>query len=302
MNRRSAIGILSAIPAISFFKDAEAAVVKKKIRIVHITDTHIQPENSAPQHTRRCLEQIASLKDKPDMILHTGDVIMDALFADKDRTAQQWKIWKDVSKDLKIPVKYAIGNHDIWSLKKTGTAPLYGKQWAVDEMTIPNRYYSFKKDGWHFIVLDSNLPSENDTNYTAGIDEEQFEWLSGELKKISATTPIVIASHIPIMSASIISLSACENNVWTVKASLMHSDAHRLHKLFTQHPNVKLCISGHLHLLDTVVYDGLTYMGTGAICGYWWKENTFHQTKAGYSIIDLFPNGTFNRYYEEFKW
>ncbi|RYE19795.1 MAG: metallophosphoesterase, partial [Sphingobacteriales bacterium] len=270
MNRRNALALLSALPAVGLVNIAGAALPKKHLRIVQITDTHIQPEKDAQKNTRACLEKILAMKQKPDMIFHTGDVIMDALFADKDRVATQWKVWNNISSDLGIPIKYCIGNHDVWSLKKIGNAPLYGKQWAVDEMKIPNRYYSFEAGGWYFISLDSNLPINNDTGYSAGLDDEQFEWLSGELKAVPAGKPVMVLSHIPILSAAIVSWAKSENNEWKVGGPLMHTDSHKVQNLLTQYPNIKVCISGHLHLLDTVKYDGITYLGTGAVCGNWW--------------------------------
>ncbi|RYD84733.1 MAG: metallophosphoesterase, partial [Sphingobacteriales bacterium] len=264
MDRRNALALLSALPAVSLVNYAEASVPKKKLRIVHITDTHIQPEKDAPKHTRACLEKIMAMKQKPDVIFHTGDVIMDALNADKERTAAQWKVWHEVSGDINIPIKYAIGNHDVWSLKNKGTAPLYEKKWAVDELKLPNRYYSFDMAGWHFIVLDSTVPVSA-TAYTAHIDAEQFEWLSGELKSVASDKPVMILSHIPILSASIVDWSKSDNDEWKVSGALMHTDSKKLRDLFAQYPNIKTCISGHLHLLDTVKYDNISYLGTGAV-------------------------------------
>ncbi|RYE12764.1 MAG: metallophosphoesterase [Sphingobacteriales bacterium] len=302
MNRRNALGILSALPAVGLIGHADAAPFKKRLRIAHITDTHIYAEKNAAQHTRTCLEKIVAMKQKPDVIFHTGDVIMDALFADKDNVAAQWKLWQQVSGDIKIPIKYSIGNHDVWGLKKTGTAPLYGKQWAVDQMHIPNRYYSFELGGWQFIVLDSNLPVRENTGYSAGIDDEQFEWLNGELKAVPVGKPVMILSHIPIFSACIGDWMKLENNEWKVSGALMHTDSKKLRDLFAQYSQVKIGISGHLHLLDTVKYDGISYLGTGAVCGNWWNDNKLQRTSAGYAVLDLYPDGTFDRYYEDFKW
>ncbi|MEO6150213.1 MAG: metallophosphoesterase [Mucilaginibacter sp.] len=301
MNRRNALALLSALPAVSLVNTAVASVPQKGLRIAHITDTHVQPEKDAQKHTRACLEKILAMKHRPDMIFHTGDVIMDALNADKERVTTQWKIWSEIIKGIDIPIKYAIGNHDVWSLTNKGTAPLYEKQWAVEELKLPNRYYSFTQGGWHFIVLDSTVPVSA-KEYTAHLDDGQFAWLSTELKSIPTGKPVMILSHIPILSASVVDWSKADTGEWKVSGALMHTDSKKLRDLFAQYPNVKTCISGHLHLLDTVKYDGISYFGTGAVCAYWWMSNKFQRTNAGYAVMDLYSDGTFDRYYEDFKW
>ncbi|RCH54774.1 metallophosphoesterase [Mucilaginibacter hurinus] len=301
MNRRNVLALLAALPAVSILEKAEAAPLKKSFRIVHITDTHVEAEKNSGKHMRACFEKIMAMKHKPDVIFHTGDVIMDALNTDKDSVAAQWKTWHTACAALTIPIRYAIGNHDVWSLKNKGTAPLYEKKWAVEELKLPNRYYSFEQGGWHFIVLDSTVPV-NETTYTAHLDDEQFTWLSAELKSIAANKPVMVLSHIPIFSSCIIDWSKVDAGEWKVSGALMHTDSKKLRDLFAQYPNVKTCISGHLHLLDTVIYDGVTYCGTGAVSAYWWMNNKFQRTNAGYAVMDLYADGTFSRYYEDFKW
>jgi hypothetical protein len=81
----------------------------------------------------------------------------------------------------------------------------------------------------------------------------------------------------------------------------MHIDARVLHELFVASGNVKLCISGHAHLLDRCLFDGITYGCHGAVCGKWW-EGAYHHTPAGYARIDLFDDGSFEIDYLDFGW
>jgi 3',5'-cyclic-AMP phosphodiesterase len=71
----------------------------------------------------------------------------------------------------------------------------------------------------------------------------------------------------------------------------MHADARRIKDLFLKHPNVKLCLSGHIHLRDSLEYNGVTYACNGAVCGNWWQGN-YQETKPGYAIVDLWNDGT----------
>ncbi|MEX2092204.1 MAG: hypothetical protein WD971_05980, partial [Pirellulales bacterium] len=71
--------------------------------------------------------------------------------------------------------------------------------------------------------------------------------------------------------------------------------------LFAKHPNVKLCISGHLHLLDRVDYNGVTYLCNGAVSGNWWGGR-HKDCDEGYAVVDLYDDGTFEHEYVKYGW
>lgn len=285
---------------------ARGSKAKRVLRIAHLTDVHVQPELAAAKGLSACLHHAQSLSDKPDLIFNGGDAIMDSLGKDKARTKLQWDLWKEVLKaDCSLPVVHCIGNHDVWGWSKsksgcTGDEPLYGKKWALDELGIPNRYRSFDRSGWHFIILDSVFPSGE--GYTAKLDDEQFDWLAEDLQSVSATTPVLVLSHIPILSAAAYFDGDCEKSGdWKVPGAWMHIDARRIKGLFARHPNVKVCLSGHLHLVDRVDYNGVTYLCNGAVSGNWWKGR--HQEfDEGYAVVNLYDDGTVDREYVNYGW
>ena len=80
-----------------------------------------------------------------------------------------------------------------------------------------------------------------------------------------------------------------------------HQDAKRLVDLFKRHPNVKLCLSGHLHLVEKIEYAGVTYISSGAVCGNWWHGD-HHKTDEGYLIADFFNDGSFESQYVAYGW
>ena len=86
----------------------------------------------------------------------------------------------------------------------------------------------------------------------------------------------------------------------------MHTDYKYLVNLFYKHKEkVKTCISGHIHLLDNVVYNNVQYCCNGALSGFWWEDGDKNsagkgycqQTPPGYAIIDLFDDGTMHNAY-----
>jgi len=289
-------------------ESTNAKVKKRALRLAHLTDIHVQPELGAPQGMAACLHHAQQLADKPELILTGGDSVMESFGATKERTRTQWDVWRKVLKDdCSLPVESCIGNHDVWGWDQahSGAAdsdPLYGKKWAVDELRIADRYRSFDSAGWHFVVLDSTHPGATPGTYTARLDGEQFDWLARDLAAVPQGVPVLVLSHIPILSAaSFLDGDNAQSGNWIVPGAWMHVDVRKLIDLFHKTGKVKLCLSGHLHLVDRVDYDGVTYLCNGAVCGGWWKGNN-QECDEGYGVVDLFDDGSFAAQYVGFGW
>lgn len=263
---------------------------EKKLRIAHITDVHIRPEENAPERFGKCISEIK--KHDVDFFLNGGDTIFAADYNDitRERVNVQWDIWKAARKQFsEYEIYSCLGNHDMWWAAPNKKDPMYGKNHAIKQLNMPAAYYSFDKSGWHFIVLDSN----NEGGGALG--EEQLKWLSEELRALPVEASILVMSHYPILSAS------------THAVGGNHKDSLPITKLFHNHSDKNIhCISGHVHLLDTAVYNNVHYYCNGAISGFWWGEGDkdsagkywYHEIPPGYTIIDLYENGTIkNKYY-----
>ncbi len=278
---------------------ASDAHAKRVLRIAHLTDIHVQPEGFAPEGMIKALRHAQGQADPPDLIVNTGDAIMDSLEADKSRTLAQWEIFQDILADeCKIPIVHAIGNHDVWGWNHPDQSilndPLYGKKMAMDQLGISQRYYSFDQAGWHFIVLDStHLPNDVSLHpYIGKLDDEQFTWLVQDVEETPREMPICILSHIPI-------IAACEyfdgpneqSGNWIVPAAWMHIDARNFRQFFLKHPNIRLCLSGHTHQHEALDYLGVSYLTNGAVCGNWWN-GSYMDFPPAYVMVDLFEDGS----------
>jgi 3',5'-cyclic AMP phosphodiesterase CpdA len=231
---------------------------------------------------------------------------MDAFAKPRARTEQLFDLWRKVLADhTDIPILHCIGNHDIWGWNRkdsgtTGSEPRWGKQWAMDAFGLAKPYYALDRGGWHLIVLDSTFPHGDD--YTARLDDEQFEFLRSDLAAVPPATPVLVLSHIPILSACAYFDGENETSGnWTVPGSWMHIDARRIKDLFFKHPNVKLALSGHIHLVDRVDYLGVTYLCNGAVSAGWWKGPN-QECVNGYGVVDLYDTGRFEARYQTFDW
>lgn len=293
----------------------------RALRIAFLTDIHLQPEGRAVEGFTACLRHAQSLKPKPDLILCGGDAIMDCFGADKARTQLQWELWKKVlANECSLPLESCIGNHDIWGgnrkrSRTTGEELLYGRKWAMEVFGITSPYRSLDRAGWHFIFLDSTLISGDgqgdatrmNFGYVGQLDAEQFAWLEADLQRVPRETPVCIISHIPIVSVAAFFTGATgkedliRDGNWVVPGGWVHVDAKRFKQLFTKHRNVKLCLSGHLHLQDRVDYNGVSYLCNGAVCGAWWK-GPLRECREGYALVDLFNDGSFVSRYLDYDW
>lgn len=294
---------------------------QRVLRTAFLTDIHLQPQGRAAEGFTACLRHVQALKDQPEVIFCGGDAIMDGFAADKTRTQEQWALWQKILREeCSLPMECCIGNHDIWGGNRrrsgtTGTEQLYGRKWAMDVFGISSPYRSFDRAGWHFIFLDSVMirgdgeveVDKHNFGYAGQLDPAQFAWLEADLQKVPPDTPVCIVSHIPIVSIAALFTGATgqeqlvRDGNWIVPGSWVHIDAKPLKELFGRHRNVKLCLSGHLHLQDRVDYNGVTYLCNGSVCGAWWK-GPLRECSEGYTLLDLFNDGSFEHRYVSYGW
>ncbi len=304
--------IRAAAPVAATGQSTGQAPRKRALRVAHLTDIHVQPERGAAEGLAACLRHVQAQGDKPDVIFTGGDHIMDSTNQDRARTELQWDLWRTVLKaDCSLPVFSAIGNHDIWGWNKQrsgtrGDEARWGKKWGTDALGLDRSYHSFDRGGWHFAFLDSMLPEQDETTkaaYTAGLDDEQFEWLQNDLAATAPTTPVMLVSHIPIYSvAALNGNSKDDSGAVRFPRGGVHADYKRLKNLFRRHRNVKLAVSGHLHHNERIDYAGMTYLCNGAVCGGWWKGPHMDECDAGYATLNLYEDGSFDHEYVHYGW
>lgn len=291
------ISLASAAAALPSIATTESFKKKKQFTIAFICDIHVKPLDVAEAGMKKALQTINQMEKKPDFIINGGDSIMDALAADKEKTRAQWDLFnKIMNAENKLPLKYCLGNHDIWGwqLKEdVKSDPLYGKAWWLQQTGNSKTYYSFSHHNWHFIVLDS--VQENKGGYIALLDDEQFSWLENELNN-NKDKIICIVSHIPIISfcSVLFAKDMMPNGDWKLSRALLHTDAKKIKDLFKKHPNIKTCLSGHIHLQDEVNYLGIKYYCNGAVSGNWWG-GPFQDFAPAYALFDFYNDGSVER-------
>jgi 3',5'-cyclic AMP phosphodiesterase CpdA len=312
----AALGVLGCARGDKTENPREAALTpsgaRRVCRVAHLTDMHTQPEKGAGEGTAAAFAHASSLSDRPDLVITGGDSIFDGFERDRSRVATQWGVWAEALKACRVPVRSVLGNHDVWgwNRSKSGTSgnePGWGKAWGIEALGMPGRFYALDlprvpgaRAGWRALMLDSVRPKGD--GYEAFIDPEQLEWLKGELAAAAAPggPHLLVVSHVPILSAAVFMQAKPSRRV-DINGGLMHADAQDLKTLFAASPSVRACVSGHLHLVDDVTYNGVRYLCDGAVCAAWWNGR-YVDCDEGYAVLDLYDDGTLRREYVKYGW
>jgi hypothetical protein len=155
---------------------------------VQISDTHIgfhkEANNDVGGTLNRAIDLVNALPEPPSLILHTGDITHLSKPAEFDLAAQLFS-------RLRAAEWHTVpGEHDI-------TDGVGAEYFARFGKASGNKgYYSFDRDGVHFLALVNVL------DFKAGglgvLGAEQLAWVAADLKGRSASTPLVVFAHMPL--------------------------------------------------------------------------------------------------------
>jgi len=268
---------------------------------VFMTDIHLQPEENALAGLTKAIETVNRLN--PDFVITGGDLVMDVMEQKFDRADMLYHLYVKTHEKFKMPVYNTLGNHELFGIyEKSGidpSHPEYGKK--MFSKRIGKTYYSFDYKGWHFMILDSIGITVGETGkktYRGFIDNEQMEWIKGDLAKVKKDTPIVISTHIPfITSMTQIYGGSLDGN----KENIVVNNSKEVLDMFKEH-NLKLVLQGHLHMLEDIYVKGIHFITGGAVCGNWW-EGVYKETEEGFLLIDVKKEtDTFDWEYIDYGW
>jgi 3',5'-cyclic AMP phosphodiesterase CpdA len=295
-NRRQFLSLAAAATAASALP-AFAAPAPASFDFLFITDCHIQPELDATHGTDMAFKKARELR--ADFASQGGDHVFDALAVAKPRATQLFDLYAKTEQDLGLKVHHTIGNHDCFGVYASSgvatTDPAYGKKMYAER--FGPTWYSFDHQGHHFIVLDS-IGITPDRAYEGRIDADQLTWLQKDLAAQPTGTPIIVTTHIPLVTAMASYVDSVPPPANTPPGTT-HSNAFvngpATIKLFEGH-NVLGVLQGHTHINERVEWHGVPYITSGAVCGNWWK-GTRLGTPEGFTVVSV-ANGKLTTRYE----
>lgn len=267
----------------------------EKFSFVFMTDIHVCTERNADLGLQQAIDTINKLA--PDFVITGGDNIMDALGQTQGRADSLYQLYTDIMKNLQMPVHHGMGNHEVFGLyTESGVDPsheLYGKKMYENRLAKP--YYSFDEKNWHFIMLDP-IGFTEDRRYFGHIDSVQVEWLKADLAATGTEKPVVVVTHIPLIS---IGSQIMEGPTKPLSKGSVVTNANDIRKILEQY-NVKLVLQGHLHFLEDVEYNGIHYITGGAVSSQWWQGPRYGMEE-GFVKVDV-TGEDFDWQYVDFGW
>ena len=142
------------------------------MRIVQISDTHISHLGGIPSGNMSLLIDHVNNELRPDLVVHTGDVVI----ANPDSAQDRETAWNLVQK-IDAPVLVLPGNHDVGESAAEPWMELpvtsdriaaFTNIWGPDRFFLPGSLAT-RSDDWVFIGLNSE-------RFSSGLPEEQDQW------------------------------------------------------------------------------------------------------------------------------
>jgi 3',5'-cyclic AMP phosphodiesterase CpdA len=194
--------------------------------IAQITDTHVADFHSAVEqccrtadHLERAVTHLNALRPRPDLVLHTGDVVDHGRLDEYQRA-------RATLDALAMPFYVIPGNHDdretmVRAFDDHGYLPRDGGylQYTIDDFPV------------RLIALDTLVPGSN----TGLLCADRLAWLEARLAESPERPTVIFMHHPPFRTA----LAAMD------KMGLDGSD--RLAAVVTRHPQIEAILCGHVH-------------------------------------------------------
>ncbi len=292
---RTLILIVAVMALFSCTEQKQQPAGEEQFSFAFLTDIHLQPEKNAVEGFRMAIAEVNTRQ--PDFVITGGDLIMDALGVSYERADSLYKLYEEVSKDFTMPVYNTLGNHEVFGIyEKSGIEPDHPDyRYAMYEKRLGETYYSFDHKGWHFMILNSVIETE-DRHYIGMIDAEQMEWIKEDLLGVDPATPIIISTHIPFIT---VFTQILYGEYAPEYHGLVVENAREVLDLFTDH-NLKLVLQGHLHYQEDIEVYGTHFITVGAVSARWWNGPN-HGVEEGFLMVDV-EGGDFSYEYVDYGW
>ena len=271
-------------------------------RIVHMTDMHLKPELNAAKGFARCMKTIQELQPRPDLIVSGGDMIESALPGDEAYSNKMFDLYLNVVKDSDIPIHNCIGNHDIFAWGSKGAVspdhPLYGKRMFQQKLGLDKLTYALDHNGWKILIVD-DIVQGSENPYLGTFDDATMDWVDKQFAA-AAGRPKAIFTHIPVFTLGALYWRPSRGEELPIPGNLVCLNVAHILRLLEKH-KVELVVTGHIHQYETHHYQYTTHIGSGAVCGNWWKGVNLG-TPEGFTVIDFNADGTVTPQYMDYGW
>lgn len=187
-----------------------------KFRIIQLTDLHLggYPSNEKDKQTYEDIKKIIK-KQKPDLIIFTGDVIYSKDDHGTKNPKESFKQFITFINNLEVPSAVTFGNHDSEeNITRQELRDIY-QEYAIHQAKKKHVFLVENRENYILELIDSKTDqvkqilyiidsgdySNTDYSYYAWVLSEQIEWfkkMSEKYKKNDRVKRNLIFQHIPI--------------------------------------------------------------------------------------------------------
>jgi serine/threonine-protein phosphatase CPPED1 len=203
----------------------------------------------------------------PDFVVITGDFVNDK--TDSSQIKEFKRITAQI--DLKIPVYFSPGNHDIGQSPGQNDIDVFVSEYGYDSFT-------FKKKDCLFIGLNSCLIKSN----TPILEQQQFDWLKNVLSEGRTSKHIIVFCHYPFFLKTFDEPETYSNIPVNVRMKYL--------ALFRE-MNVETIFAGHLHNNSVAKFGKMEMITTSAV------GKPLANAPSGIRIIKVFADRLESIYY-----
>lgn len=287
MNRRTFLQTISAgtVAALLPRRMAWAADTAGAgdLRFVYYTDIHARLEWDTPLALRQAADLINA--QRTDVVLCGGDLITEGYESSSAFVAPRWDAYfEHLHHRIDAPVHAIIGNHDLVGVEpRDGSAPADDpKSEFRTRLKLDRTYRSFDFGGYHVVLLDPLEVTKDELKYRGFVDEAQLVWLREDLATLDARTPILLATHMPLMTGF---YQATQGATSAAPANRVVVNSRDVLAAF-EGRNLVLVLQGHLHVSEWLRWRDTTFITGGAVCGKWWRGE-WHGTREGLGVVEI---------------
>lgn len=205
------------------------------MKFIHISDTHLVSKRGGHYASdpylklKRAIQSINKYQSDADFMVITGDLT-------DSGNLDAYKDLKEVLKELNIPYYMIIGNHD----NRENFLKIFGDMYDYQK---PFAQFSLIKDSKLLLFLDTKFGDWHD----GGCCEERFEWLENQLN-VNSNLPTYIFMHHPPFFINHKQMD-----------DIGFRQKEKFWEILSKFQNVKHIFFGHVHLLISGSYKGVSY-------------------------------------------